>query len=301
MSDLSIPDPAAAHFAQPQALDIQHDTDPAGDYGEARRIPHLGHALLFFTIGLFSIFFTIIVICIVDFLRHQQNQSQPPNAHLAALGLFIGYVLTFAISFPVFSLLWHRSFLDGISWTWRAARIRWWKLILFGIALSAFAQAAEHLFKAPKEFPDVLKLLDTPTSAWLTAVFGALIAPIVEEVAFRGFLLPAIATAYDWLSLERTPAAYNRWRQTTAHTTSAWVLAAIVSSAAFTALHGSQLHWPVGPLLILFGVSLVFSWVRIRFQSVAASAIVHISYNGVLFVLMIIATGGFRHLDKLTH
>jgi hypothetical protein len=221
--------------------------------------------------------------------------------HLAAIGMFLGYVLTFAISFPVFPLLWHRSFLDGISWTWRAARLRWWKLILLGLALSIVAQAAEHLFKTPKETTDVLKLLDTPTSAWLTAIFGALIAPLVEEIAFRGFLLPAIATAYDWLSLERTPAAHNRWRQTTSHTTSALVLATIVSSAAFAALHGSQLHWPVGPLVILFGVSLVLSWVRIRFQSVAASALVHISYNGLLFLIMIVTTGGFRHLDKLTH
>jgi uncharacterized protein len=300
MSDLSIPDPAAAaHF--PQALDIQHDTDPAQDHGDARRIPHLGHATLFFTIGLFSIFLSIVVLFMVDFVRHPQSQNQPPDMHLAAIGMFVGYILTFAISFPVFPLLWHRSFLDGIHWTWRAARLRWWKLILFGFVLSGVAQAAEHLFKTPKESTDVLKLLDTPTSAWLTAIFGALIAPLVEEIAFRGFLLPAIATAYDWISLERTPAAYNRWRQTTSHTTGALVLAAVVSSAAFAALHGSQLHWPVGPLVILFGVSLVLSWVRIRFQSVAASALVHISYNGLLFLIMIIGTGGFRHLDKLTH
>jgi membrane protease YdiL (CAAX protease family) len=300
MSDLSIPDPAATAHYQPQALDIQHDTDPADDHGDARRIPHLGHAALFFAIGIFSIFFTVVVIFIVDFMRHPQAQNAPPDPHLAALGMFLGYVLTFAISFPVFPLLWHRSFLSGISWTYRAARLNWWKLILLGFGLSAIAQAAEHLFKTPKESTDILKLLDTPTSAWLTAIFGALVAPIVEEIAFRGFLLPALATAYDWISLERTPAAYNRWRQTTSHTTSAWILAAVVSSAAFAALHGSQLHWPVGPLLILFGVSLALSWVRIRFQSVAASALVHVSYNGILFLIMIIGTGGFRHLDNLT-
>ena len=300
MSDLSIPDPAAAHYPQPQALDIQHDTDPAQDYGDARRIPHLGHALLFFAIGIFCIILSVVAIFVVDFLRHPQHQNQPPDVHLAAIAMLIGYVLTFGISFPIFPLLWHRSFLDGISWTWRAARLRWWKLILLGLALSAVAQLAEHLFKTPKETTDVLKLLDTPLSAWLTAIFGALIAPFVEEIAFRGFLLPAIATAYDWLSLERTPAAYARWRQTTSHTTPALVLAAVISSAAFALLHGSQLHGAVGPIVILFGVALVLSAVRIRLNSVAASTLVHISYNGLLFLLMIAATGGFRHLDKLT-
>ena len=35
-------------------------------------------------------------------------------------------------------------------------------------------------------------------------------------------------------------------------------------------------------------------------DSVAASALVHVSYNSILFLIMIVATGGFRHLDKLT-
>src|SRR6202034_634812 len=54
MSDLPVPDPNAKF--RPQALDIQHDTDPAHDHGIARRIPHLGHALLFFTLALTFIF-----------------------------------------------------------------------------------------------------------------------------------------------------------------------------------------------------------------------------------------------------
>ena len=128
-----------------------------------------------------SIFFAIVVFFMVDFVYHPQSRNQPPDAHLAAIGMFLGYVLTFLIAFPIFPLLWHRRFLNGISWTWRAARLRWWKLILLGIALSAAAQAAEHLFKTPKETTDVLKLLDTPLSAWLTAIFGALIAPLVRR------------------------------------------------------------------------------------------------------------------------
>jgi len=308
MSDLSIPDPAAAHYPQP--LDIQHDTDPAQDHGDARRIPHLGHAALFFGIAVISFFVSVIGAFVIYIALHPHanifgngtTASLPPAAvHLAAGAQIIGYALTFAICFPVFPLIWHRSFLDGIHWTWRAARLHWWKLILLGIGLSLLADIAEHFFKAPKETTDILKLLDTPLSAWLTAISGALIAPVVEEIAFRGFLLPAIATAYDWIALERTPAAYNRWRQTTSHTIPALVLAAVVSSAAFAALHAGQLHGAYGPVIILFFVSLALSAVRIRFQSVAASALVHVSYNSLLFLIMIVMTGGFRHLDKLTH
>ena len=267
----------------------------------------MGHAALFFAIGIVSFILCAVVALGIAYALHPEahraaGAPMTPTAteiHYAAVAQLVSYILTFAISFAVFPLMWHKSFLNGISWTFRAARLHWWKLVLLGIAISLIAGASEHLFKTPKDI-DILKLLDTPASAWFTAIFGALIAPLVEEVAFRGFLLPAIATAYDWISLERTPAAVMRWQQTTSHTTPALVMAAVLSSAAFAALHGSQLHWPVGPLAILFCVSLAFSTVRIRLHSVAASALVHVSYNSLIFIGIIVGTGGFRHLDKLT-
>jgi len=295
MSDFPIPDPVAF----PQALDIQHDTDPAQDHGIARRIPHLGHAALFFAMIVICVFFATLIVVVPVMIAHPGIKTNMASlAQIGSLAQLLGYGLTFAIAFPVFPMLWKRSFLDGIHWTWRAARLRWWKLILFGFALAAIAQIAESFVKVPKDL-DILKLLNTPLAAWITAISGALIAPVVEEIAFRGFLLPALATAYDWLCLERTPAARVRWQQTTGHSRSALVLATLFSSAAFAALHGFQLHGAVGPVAILFCVAIMLSAVRIRFQSVAASALVHVSYNSLLFIEMFIKTGGFRHLDKL--
>jgi membrane protease YdiL (CAAX protease family) len=46
-------------------------------------------------------------------------------------------------------------------------------------------------------------------------------------------------------------------------------------------------------------VSLVLCAVRIRTGSVAASAFVHSCYNLSVFVSLFVATGGFRHLDKM--
>jgi len=295
MSDFPIPDPVAF----PQALDIQHDTDPAQDHGTARRIPHLGHAALFFAIIAICVLCATLIVIVPVMITHPTiKTNMVALAQLGALGLLLGYGVAFGISFPVFQLLWKKSFLDGIHWTWRAARLRWWKLILLGFALSMLAQFAEHFVKTPKDI-DILKLLNTPLAAWITAISGALIAPVVEEIAFRGFLLPALATAYDWLCLKRTPAARDHWQRTTDHSRSALILATVVSSAAFAALHAFQLHGAVGPVIILFFVAIVLSVVRIRFQSVAASALVHISYNSLIFIWMFIRTGGFRHLDKL--
>jgi membrane protease YdiL (CAAX protease family) len=294
MSDLPVPDPNAKF--RPQALDIQHDPDPAHDHGIARRIPHLGHALLFFLLALTFLFMASAGLLVVLHTVTPAVVMQHPFA--AVMSQIVAYALTFAVAMPVFSMLWGRSFLDGISWTWRAARLRWWQLLLLGCGLSIIAQLLEHLVRTPVT-TDITKLLATPRAAWLTVIFGILVAPVSEEIAFRGFLLPALATAYDWLALERTPAARDRWQRGADHTRGALLFAALLSSAPFVALHGSQLHWAHGPLAILFAMSLVFSAVRIRTRSVAASSLVHLAYDALIFVEVIVATHGFHHLDKL--
>jgi membrane protease YdiL (CAAX protease family) len=294
MSDLPVPDPNADF--RTQALDIQHDTDPARDHGIARRIPHLGHALLFFLLALTFIFMASAVLLIALHTLTPAVVLQHPFAGL--MSLILAYATTFAVSVPIFRMLWNRSFLDGISWTWRAARLRWWQLLLLGCVLSVIAQLLEHLVKTPVT-SDLTKLFQTPRTAWLAVFFGICVAPVSEEIAFRGFLLPAFSTAYDWLALERTPTSRDRWQRSTNHTRGAFLFAALLSSVAFVALHGSQLHWAHGPLIILFVMSLVFSAVRIQTRSVAAATLVHLAYDGLIMIQIIIGTDGFRHLDKL--
>ncbi len=130
-------------------------------------------------------------------------------------------------------------------------------------------------------------------------LMGTFLGPLFEEIAFRGFLLPAFATAYDWLSLERTPAGLRRWTQTTDHSKGALIFAALVSSIPFALLHGPQLEWAWGPVGVIFGVGLVLAIVRIRTHSVACSTLVHLTYNLTIFFAALIQTGGFRHLDRL--
>jgi len=43
----------------------------------------------------------------------------------------------------------------------------------------------------------------------------------------------------------------------------------------------------------------VLCWARLSARSLAASVLVHASYNFLLFSLMVIGTGGFKHLEKM--
>jgi membrane protease YdiL (CAAX protease family) len=50
---------------------------------------------------------------------------------------------------------------------------------------------------------------------------------------------------------------------------------------------------------VLFSVSLLLTYVRVKTRSVAASAIVHSAYNAFVFLTVLLATGGYRHLDRM--
>jgi hypothetical protein len=208
------------------------------------------------------------------------------------------YLCTLTISWWLFPHLWGRSFLDGIEWNALGARRRWFWIVPAGVLLSVSAQLAEHVVPTPPHSP-LEDFFRTQSGAWFVTLFGVIIVPIVEEIAFRGFLLPALATAYDWLALERTPAGLQRWESSTLHSIPALIFGTVFSSFGFALLHGDQLSFSWGSLSILFCVSLALCYTRIRAHSVAASALLHASYNLTIFAVAFVASGGYRHLDKL--
>lgn len=279
----------------PKALDIQHDTDPAQDHGPARRIPHLGHALLFFSIA--WLMFTLCALVVLGLAHVRTEEAMKLHEGLSVVAQALSYVLTLCVCWLLFPVIWQRSFLQGIEWNALAVR-RWWYFIVpCGIAMSALAQFSLRFASQPKNSP-LDKLLSTTSSAWWMTAFGVLLAPLTEEIAFRGFLLPALATAYDWLAMERTPAGLQRWQSSTLHSNAALIFAAIFSSMPFALLHAGQLQHAWGALGILYGVSLVLSFVRIRTHSVASSVLMHSAYNLTVFVVLFVGTDGYRHMDK---
>jgi len=292
MSDLPISYPV-----EPQVLDIQHDTDPAHDHGDARRIPHLGHAVLLFCLVAACVALCLLAVFEAAHLHTTTAMLAHPGLALAAQGA--GYLLALAIAAWFFPLLWQRPFLDGISWNALAVvRRRGW-ILPGGVALCVVAQAGQYFLTKPKNAP-IDDLLQNAHVIWITAVLAVVLGPVMEEIAFRGFLLPALATAYDWLTFPRTPAGMQRWRSTTAHTTPALVVATILSSIPFALMHAAQIGDAWGVVGILYFVSLVLSYVRIRTHSVACSTLMHAIYNFTIFALLFFSTDAFRHLDKIS-
>jgi hypothetical protein len=51
-------------------------------------------------------------------------------------------------------------------------------------------------------------------------------------------------------------------------------------------------------VLIIFLVGIILTTVRAFKKSVAATVLMHMAYNGTIFISAYIATDGFRHMEK---
>jgi len=280
-----------------QTLDIQHDTDPAKDHGPARRIPHLGHAVLFFSLISTAVLSFGSFIASAAHIVNDQAAKEHPG--LILLAETLGYVTALLASVWLFPRIWQRPFLQGLQWNFLALRRRWFWLLPCAVAASFAAQFSERFFPAPPD-DTLLRLMHTPHGIWFLTIFGVIIAPLTEEIAFRGFLLPAFATAYDWLALERTPAGLQRWQNSSAHSASALIFAAVFSSIPFALMHAGQVSHAWGALAVLYVVSLILSAVRIRTHSLCSSFFFHSIYNLTIFAVVFFQTGGYCHLERLT-
>ena len=266
-----------------------------------RRIPNIGHALVF-------VCFTGVVLVLLELVLVALGRA-PGTEHdgvakllhpkLQIALLATTYLTTLLAAWIFYPLVWQRRFLDGLQWRWAVARNQAAKLVPLGLLLGVTMKAVTYFITPPKTLP-VDDFFHTQTDAWLITLFGTIVAPIFEEVCFRGFLLPAFAIAYDWLSLPRTEQARARWQTTTTLTPAALIFSAVLTSIFFALMHFQQVAHLWAALLVLFSISLLLTFVRVRTGSVAASVLVHGAYNGFVFLMVIVQTGGYLHLERMT-
>jgi membrane protease YdiL (CAAX protease family) len=267
------------------------------------RIPNLGHLLilaLLMTIGTAgSMLLTWSALHFHLFAVSTVKQAET-DIHYTLGSQAILYLLTFAPCLLIFPLFWRKGFFAGLQWNGATALRQRWRLMGAACVCILLAIVDEGLLPGPDNAP-IDKLFQTPLAAWLLFAFGVTFAPFFEEIVFRGFLLPALCTAWDWLT-ERANGEPVRPLDANGHpqwSIPAMAVASLLTSIPFALMHAEQTGYSLGPFLLLVCVSLVLCWARLSTRSLAASVLVHASYNFMLFFLMLLGTGGFRHLDKM--
>lgn len=267
------------------------------------RIPNFGHLLIFLILiigGYLCSGMAVFAAMHFHLFGVSTLKEATNDIHYTLGSQTIWYFATFAGCLIAFPVVWHRGFLDGLGWH-AASAIRL-RLRLVGAAVVCFVLALiDGIFiPGPQDTP-IDQMFRMPGAAWLLFVFGITLAPFFEETAFRGFLLPALCTAYDWAQ-ERVTHAPAPPLDETSHpdwSLPAMAVGSVLTSIPFALMHGEQTGYSLGPFLLLICVSLVLCWVRLATRSLASSVLVHACYNLLLFSLMLAGTGGFKHLDKL--
>jgi membrane protease YdiL (CAAX protease family) len=140
-----------------------------------------------------------------------------------------------------------------------------------GCALSLLVFAITALIKTPENTPieEVFKYKQT---AILFVAMAVLVAPVVEETIFRGYLYPLFAR---WLGM---------------------VPSIVVTGFLFGLMHGPQLGGAKSLIAVLTFVGVVFTVVRARTGSVFASYLMHLGYNSMIGLSLALATHGFTQV-----
>ena len=198
--------PPAASPEEPAPL---QERPVAGVNAPPPATPNIGHTLLFallvgiagFVVGLV---FALAVMHVAPHLHESADQMQSDPLLVIPVEAVI-YAIAAAASFLIFPLFWNRPFGQGVHFRAFIVRRRWWVLAGIGVATSIVVQVLSNFLPIPKELP-IDKFFTHPLGVWLIAVFGVTVAPVFEELAFRGFLLPSLASAWDWVVQRlRTP------------------------------------------------------------------------------------------------
>ena len=122
------------------------------------------------------------------------------DARLTIPSQALEYLALLGATALVFRTIWQRPFWQAIHWNAPAVAKRWIPLLSAGLVLGLINGLASNLLPMPKEAPILNDLLRSTTGAWLMFLFGTTLAPLMEEIAFRGFLCLHSINFFRWLT-----------------------------------------------------------------------------------------------------
>jgi membrane protease YdiL (CAAX protease family) len=143
--------------------------------------------------------------------------------------------------------------------------------VFYGFATTILMGIVAWLLHTPPSSGPLMDMMKDRTTLIVLAIFGTLVAPVAEELAFRGLLQPLLVRNLGNFA------------------------GIALTSVLFGGLHYSEYgdSWRSALLVALAGAA--FGWVRHWTGSTAAAAIMHASFNGLQFVaLLTAATSGIK-------
>jgi membrane protease YdiL (CAAX protease family) len=163
-----------------------------------------------------------------------------------------------------------------------------WMYFLSGCGLSIFVALASSRVKDADNVP-IQEFLKNRTGAMLLMAMAVLIAPLVEETVFRGYLYPVLA---------RITSAVLQFfgMEFSAATRTGVATSILMTGMLFGLMHAPQLGWTWGLVSLLTLVGVIFTFARAWTGTVLASFLLHLGYNSMIAFTSIIVTKGFTQM-----
>jgi hypothetical protein len=124
------------------------------------------------------------------------------------------------------------------------------------------------------QFP-LENLFNSRAAAYAIGAFAILVAPLMEEIIFRGVLFGIFESQVGLR------------------------FAILITAILFGGLHVPEYWGAWNHMLLIFFVGLVFSLARGRSGSLAPSVFLHVGYNGSMMIALFMSTQHFRNLSAL--
>jgi membrane protease YdiL (CAAX protease family) len=135
-----------------------------------------------------------------------------------------------------------------------------------GVSVAVFIVTAKM---QPRGDIPIEELFRYKNTAILFMAMAVLVAPLVEETVFRGYLYPLFAKSFGVAT------------------------GVVLTGVLFGLMHGAQLGWTWGLVSVLIAVGIIFTFVRARTGSVFASFLLHLGYNSTIAAASLLGTQGF--------
>lgn len=232
------------------------ERDPFWGYADVLLVAGLALPCMFLGVG---------VIWLLKGVAHLH--MRPGIADVTAM--LIGYALLFALMMLIFRIQYDRPFWRSLGWTWSGVPIV--ECVLFGFGTTIAVGVVAWLIHSPPTSGPLMDMLKDRSTLLVLAIFGTTVAPLAEELAFRGFLQPLLVRNLGAIG------------------------GVALAAALFGALHFTEYgdSWRSALLVAVAGAA--FGTVRQWTGSTTAAAIMHASFNGLQFAWLIAASKSGLH------
>jgi membrane protease YdiL (CAAX protease family) len=187
-----------------------------------------------------------------------------------ALGMLVLYGLLFGSLRMMFRVIYDRPFWRSLGWA--PLRLPPLMVVLAGMVAAVLVALASSLIHTPTSENQMTQLLETRADLLVMGTLAITLAPLCEELAFRGFLQPLLVR-----SLGAAPGI-------------------LLAAVPFGVLHFHEYgnSWRHAVILSLAGAA--FGVMRHASGSTKASALMHASYNALIFIALMTQKGILPHL-----